>query len=46
MEELGAKDKLEFLSDSHSMNIHVAAHEILERYDSWLFGAYYILEVL
>lgn len=32
MEELGAKDKLEFLSDSHSMNIHVAAHEILERY--------------
>ncbi|XGW01761.1 hypothetical protein V3C99_014118, partial [Haemonchus contortus] len=32
MEELGAKDKLEFLCDSHSMNIHVAAHEILERY--------------
>ncbi|KAK6035982.1 hypothetical protein COOONC_26513, partial [Cooperia oncophora] len=30
MEELGAKDKLEFLCDSHSMNIHVAAHEILE----------------
>ncbi|CAJ0590257.1 unnamed protein product [Cylicocyclus nassatus] len=32
MEELGAKDKLEFLCDSHSMNIHVAAHEILEKY--------------
>ncbi|ETN79174.1 hypothetical protein NECAME_09939 [Necator americanus] len=32
MEELGAKDKLEFLCNSHSMNIHVAAHEILEKY--------------
>ncbi|RCN32804.1 hypothetical protein ANCCAN_21375 [Ancylostoma caninum] len=32
MEELGAKDKLEFLCNSPSMNIHVAAHEILEKY--------------
>ncbi|KHJ85897.1 hypothetical protein OESDEN_14366 [Oesophagostomum dentatum] len=32
MEELGAKDKLEFLCSSQSMNIHVAAHEILEKY--------------
>lgn len=31
MEELGAKDKLEFLCNSPSMNIHVAAHEILEK---------------
>ncbi|KAJ1354509.1 hypothetical protein KIN20_011481 [Parelaphostrongylus tenuis] len=32
MEELGAKEKLEFLCNSHSMRIHVAAHEILEKY--------------
>uniref|UniRef100_A0A0K0CYU1 ANK_REP_REGION domain-containing protein n=1 Tax=Angiostrongylus cantonensis TaxID=6313 RepID=A0A0K0CYU1_ANGCA len=34
MEELGAKEKLEFLCESHSMRLHVAAHEILENIDS------------
>ncbi|VDM58981.1 unnamed protein product [Angiostrongylus costaricensis] len=36
MEELGAKEKLEFLCDSHSMRLHVAAHELLEKYFSSL----------